>query len=196
MKKLLLITAIALASLKVSAQTEQGTIMAGGAVNFSTSKSDADGAESSDSFTILPMMGYFIQNNVAIGTGIGYSHSKNAGGKSGTFIVNPFARAYKGLGSEQFKFFGQLSVPLSFENSEDDDGNDTGSETSIGVALSPGFAFFPTKKFAIELTFSGIQFQNTKVEDGAGNKVDGSSGNSFSIGANFFSPDLGFVFHF
>jgi len=197
MKKLLLIAVIAVASLKASAQTEQGNILLGGTLNYTTSKSDADGAESSESFTILPNIGYFILNNVAIGTGVGYSHTKfTNGAKQGTFIVSPFARCYQSLGSEQFKFFGQLSVPLAFGNSENSNGDDTGSSTSIGVALSPGFAFFPTKRFGIEFAFSGISYQNVKVEDANGNKIDAASGDTFSIGADFFSPKIGIQFYF
>ena len=196
MKKVLLIAAIAVCSLKVSAQTEQGNIVVGGSVNFSSDKSDADGAEATQRFEILPMAGYFVKDNLAIGTGIGFISQKDADdSKENAFVLAPFGRYYKSI-SEQFKFFGQLAVPMAFGSAKDEDGDKLGTSTSIGVSLSPGFAFFPTKKFGIELAFDGISYNNTTRKDDDGNKLEGFGGDSFSIGADFFSPQIGLLFYF
>ena len=197
MKKVLFIAAIAFTAFTASAQTEQGNIVLGGTAQFQTQKAKVDGAESRDDFAIVPMIGYFVQQNLAIGTGIGVEQTKfTSGAKSTAVVVEPFARYYKGLGSEQFKFFGQLSVPMTFGNDKNADGDKVGGENSIGVALSPGFAFFPTKKFGIELGFSGIQFESTVEKDADGDKIDNSGSNRFSIGADFFSPRIGLQFYF
>jgi hypothetical protein len=195
MNKMLLVVVFAVAALTASAQTEKGTIMLGGSLSYSTSKSEAAGAKASTNFTIMPKAGYFLANNIAAGLGLGYSVDEDGGGKTQSFSIAPFGRDYISL-SDQFRFFAELSVPFQSGKTEDAAGNDAGEVTSIGANLSPGFVFFPTKKFGIELSFSGISYQNTKTEDAAGNKVNGASGNSFSIGANSFAPSLGLQFHF
>lgn len=196
MKKIVLVAIFAVAGLTASAQTEKGNVLLGGSIGLGTSKSDASGAKSSTNFEIMPKAGYFVSNNTAVGLGLGYEYNKFSNGeKSDVFTVAPFGRAYKNL-SDQFKFFGELSVPLAFGSEKNAAGDKDGESTSIGVALAPGFAFFPTKKVAIELAFSGISYSNIKTEDANGNKVDAASGSSFNIGANFFAPSLGVAFHF
>lgn len=196
MKKVLLVAIFAVAGLTASAQTEKGTVLLGGNIGFGTSKSDVDGAKSSTNFEIMPKAGYFVSNNTAVGLGLGYEYNKfESGAKSDEFTVAPFTRCYRDL-SDQFKFFSELSVPVGFGSEKNAAGTKVAETTSVGVSLAPGFAFFPTKKIGVELAFSGISYENIKTEDGNGNKVDGASGSSFNIGANFFAPKLGVTFHF
>ncbi|WP_256011355.1 outer membrane beta-barrel protein [Desertivirga xinjiangensis] len=192
MKKVLLIAAIAVCSLKVSAQTEQGNIVVGGSVNFSSQKIEVED-DAATSFSIIPKAGYFIQENIALGTGIGFQSGKSFDGdKTNTFIIAPFGRYYKSI-SEQFKFFGELSVPMAFGRSENEDGDKGPKYSAIGVGLSPGFAFFPTKKFGIELSFSGISYRSETVKPEIG---DDMTSNVFNIGADFFNPNIGLLFYF
>lgn len=210
MKKLLLsLFAVSALAFSTQAQTEQGTFMLGGNVGFNTSKVDG-AAKSNIDFNIVPSVGYFVSNDFAIGTGIGYETSKyytvassantTAGSstKTNAFVVSPFARYYKGI-NEQFKFFGQLSVPMSFGNTKMGDGNGdnlqkVSKDNNVGVALSPGFAFFPSKKFGIEFSVKGISYNDANYKDANGNKLTGTK--EFSIGANFFNPNLGVQFFF
>ncbi|HEY0056847.1 MAG TPA: outer membrane beta-barrel protein [Pedobacter sp.] len=207
MKKILLVTVLAVAGLTASAQTEKGRVTLGGTLSYESSKSEADDSYDPSAFTILPTFSYFVANNISLGLGLGYTSSKVAklsGVRNGipTFskiktsavVVYPFGRSYKSL-SEQFKFFGELGVPLAFGSTEVN-GQDSGGSTSIGVSLSPGFAFFPTKRVAIELGFNGINYISTTLKDNDGKKIDNSGSSSFSIGADFFAPKLGVQFHF
>lgn len=203
MKKLILSAAAMLALVLTSnAQTEKGTYIVGGQVNYSTEKSDAENAKATESFNVIPNVGYFVSDDIAVGTGIGYSYSKTPGDiavKTQAFVVSPFGRYYVGNNS-QFKFFGQLSVPMAFGKSESAiDGEDfqkDGSLTSIGVNLSPGFAFFPTSRIGIEFALNGVSFQSTTLKDGEDNTIEGGGSESFSIGTNFFAPRVGIQFHF
>ncbi|PST83484.1 hypothetical protein C7T94_13060 [Pedobacter yulinensis] len=199
MKKLLLsLVAVAGLTYGASAQTEQGKVILGGNVSFNSTK--AEGAPKSDvSFQVVPSIGYFVDNNIAIGTGVGYSYSKQIGDtEDQAFVVAPFARYYTDL-SGQFKFFGQLSVPMAFGSAKDVDaagevGPKLGTTTNIGVALSPGFAFFPTKSVGIEFSVQGLSWENEQLKaEGSGAK---STTNSFSVNGNFFAPKLGVQFHF
>ncbi|WP_129714992.1 outer membrane beta-barrel protein [Pedobacter sp. SYP-B3415] len=199
MKKLLLsLVAVAGLAYGANAQTEQGKIILGGNVGFNSTK--AEGAPKSNvSFQVVPSVGYFIDNNFAIGTGVGYTYSKEiAETEDQAFVVAPFARYYTDL-SGQFKFFGQLSVPMAFGSSKDvnaagDVGAKLGTTTNIGVALSPGFAFFPTSRVGIEFSVRGLSWENEKL------KAEGSGAefttNSFDVNGNFFAPRLGVQFHF
>ncbi|MCX2451968.1 outer membrane beta-barrel protein [Pedobacter sp. PLR] len=213
MKKLLLsLVAVSAFAFGAQAQTEKGKIIVGGNVAFDTHKSDAAGAKSNSSFQIVPSVGYFVSDNIAVGTGIGYGYSKTNGVagpdnttlrngvKNTAFVVNPFGRYYANL-SESFKFFGQLSVPMAFgkDKAVDADGHTgakTGSTTEIGVALSPGFAFYPTKKIGIEFALNGLNYNTLRKEDANGDKMKGAGYDEFSFGANFFSPKIGVQFHF
>lgn len=203
MKKLVLsLLAVSALAFSTQAQTEKGKFMIGGNVEFNSEK--AEGAEKADiNLSLVPSVGYFIGNNIAVGTGIGYEFNKihsadaNAIAKTQAFVVAPFARYY--AGTEQFKFFGQLSVPMAFGNLKGSlDGGDNytkvGTTSSIGVALSPGVAFFPSKRFGIEFSVNGISYNDYKVEDRDGNRDTGSSKN-FNVGANFFSPKIGVQFY-
>lgn len=202
MKKLLLsLIAVSALAFTSQAQTEKGKFMLGGNAEFNSVKSDAEGAKANTSFSVIPNVGYFIADNIAIGTGVGYSQTKSIGdGQLESFVVSPFGRYYANL-SESFKFVGQLAVPLEFGTLKDVDnagevGDKVGNTTSIGVNLSPGFAFFPTKKIAIELLLNGFSYENFSVDDEDGTTVKGQGYNSFSIGTNFFAPRIGVQFHF
>lgn len=186
------------------AQTDKGDFILGGNVSFNSIKSDASGANSAYDFTILPNVGYFVSDNIAIGTGIGYQASRldeaSEFGKTEAFVIAPFGRYYTPV-SNNFKFFGQLSVPMAFGNVKAidenlDTGSKTGSSTAIGVALSPGFAYFPSNNIGLEFSINGLSYVNYSVEDGDGNDIKGAGFDSFSFGADFFAPSLGVHFYF
>lgn len=205
MKKLILsIALLSGVAFTTQAQTEKGKFIIGGNVSYNTVKSDADNAKASHSFSIVPNVGYFVSDNLAFGTGIGYQSSKASSasltGKQEAFVVAPFGRYYAPV-ANNFKFFGNLSVPMAFGTSKaiDDDlkvGDKNGNSTSIGVALSPGFAYYPSSKIGIEFALNGISYANQSFEDANGNKIKGKGGDSFSIGADFFAPKIGIQFHF
>ena len=205
MKKLLLsITAVCAIVLSSSAQTEKGNFLLGGTASYESTKSDLDGAKADQNLNLVPNLGYFVADNFALGTGVGYNYSKSgtasATGQNEAVVVNPFGRYYVGLG-EQFKFFGQASVPMAFgtvksTDANGDAGDKVGSSTSIGVALSPGFAYYPTKKVGIELSLRGASYNDYSVKDASDNEISGAGSEKFSIGTNFFTPQIGIQFQF
>lgn len=195
MKKVLLtLTAIAGLTIAANAQTEQGKIMVGGQIGFETSKvKDTDHKD--NSFSINPTVGYFISDNLAIGTGIGYNWSKSEGDKNNSikfdaFQVSPFVRKYSANGP--VRFFAQLSVPMAW-------GTQTVETSSIekknkfenyGVELAPGLAYFPTSKIGIELKVRGLYYNYSK------NKTEDITTNTFGLNVNSLAPTLGVQFHF
>ena len=200
MKKLLLsLVAVAGLVYGANAQTEKGKFILGGNVGFNSTKVET-AAKADVSFSIVPSVGYFVGNNFAIGTGVGYNYNKTVSSfrENQAFVVAPFGRYYVGL-SDQFKFFGQLSVPMAFGNNKivDAQGNvgaKTETTTNIGVNIAPGFAFFPTKRIGIEVSVNGLGYSNLNVK----NELTGGevSSNAFGLEANTFAPKLGVQFHF
>jgi hypothetical protein len=200
MKKLLLsLVAVAGLVYGANAQTEKGKVILGGNVGFNSTK--VEGAAKSDiSFSVIPSVGYFVGNNFAIGTGVGYTYNKQVSDltQNEAFVVSPFGRYYVGL-SDQFKFFGQLSVPMAFGSNKvvaanGDTGAKVASTTSIGVNVAPGFAFFPTKRIGIEVSVNGLGYTNFTAK----NEANGAKlkTNSFGLEADTFAPKLGVMFHF
>ena len=198
MKKLFLTLSAAIAvTFAANAQTEKGKTILGGNVSYDYTKvkdADAEG----HSLNIQPTVGFFVADNFAVGTGIGYGYEENTGlaaafagaNKVGAFTVSPFARWYKGDGD--FKFFGQLSVPMAWGTAKQDD-TKLGNTESYGVAVSPGFAYFPTSKIGIELSVRGLYYQNTTLKPESGEKT---STNSFGLNANSLAPSIGVQFYF
>lgn len=191
MKKLFLTLSAAIAlTFAANAQTEKGNVILGGNVSYDYSKvKDAD--TETQSFGIQPSVGFFVNDNFAIGTGIGYAYAESGVTTDNSFGVAPFARLYKGDGN--FKFFGQLSVPMAWGTTEEDDVK-LGNSANYGVELAPGFAYFPTSKIGIELSVRGLYYQNSSFKpEGSDEKT---SVNSFGLNANSFAPRLGVQFYF
>ncbi|MFD1770191.1 outer membrane beta-barrel protein [Sphingobacterium suaedae] len=195
MKKLFLtLTAVTALTLASQAQTEKGKFIVGGQVGFETSKTK-DSDNKAHSFSINPTVGYFVSDNWAVGTGIGYNWSKNEAPsdrtiKQDAFQVSPFVRNY--IGDGQFKFFSQLSVPMAWGKETEEIGSvETEAKFErYGVELAPGFAFFPTSKVGIELKVRGLYFDSYK------DKSADLTTNKFGLDANSLAPTLGVQFHF
>jgi hypothetical protein len=195
MKKLFLTMMTGLGfAVAVNAQTDKGNMMLGGNAAYDYSEVvDVDG--DTQKYAIVPQVGFFVQDNFALGLGVGYSGStaKNAvdiKSTVGEFAVSPFARLYKGEGP--VKFFGQLSVPMGWGTSKVD-GNKTGTTERYGAAVSPGIAYFPTEKLAIELSVKGLYYEHTATmpEVGPSAKV-----NEFGLNVNSLLPTVGVNFFF
>ena len=195
MKKVLLtLTAIAGLTIAAQAQTEQGKIMVGGQVGFQTSKvKDTDFKD--NSFSINPTVGYFVSDNLAIGTGIGYNWSKDESvmdlsTKRDAFQVSPFVRKYSANGP--LRFFAQLSVPMSWGKTTVETNNVKAESKfeNYGVELAPGLAYFPTSKVGIELKVRGLYYNYNN------NKTADRSTNTFGLDANSLAPTLGVQFLF
>lgn len=180
--------------LVVNAQTDKGTVLLGGNVSYDYSKVvDVDG--NAQTYAITPQVGYFVKDNLALGSGIGYAGStvKDALDNKtimGEFSIAPYARQYAGNGD--FKFFGQVAVPMGWGQSKVD-GTKVGTTERYGVAVSPGIAYFPTSKLGIELSVKGLYYEYTSNKPEGGSKV---GTNSFGLNADSWAPSIGVNFYF
>ncbi|PWS26344.1 hypothetical protein DHW03_16315 [Pedobacter yonginense] len=199
MKKILLsLITVAGLAYGANAQTEKGKVIVGGNLTLWSAKTTS--AQKADvTFNLVPSVGYFVSNDLALGTGVGYMSQKMVSAltlKNG-FEVSPFARHYVKL-NDQFKFFAELGVPMVFGKQKTVAANGdvqakVADLTMVGVKLAPGFAFFPNKKVAIEVSVDGIGYQHEGMKSVAGVKT---STNSFGINVDTFMPKLGLMFHF
>lgn len=211
MKKLLTLIAVSALGFTARAQTEAGKMVIGGSVMFSSSKGDQYDQKAS-ALQVVPSIGYFVSKNLAIGTEIGYSYSKNeqrildidnnllniVKTKNQGAVVRPFSRYYIGV-TNQFKFFGHLEVPMYFGNLQSA-GNDNNyvklsTQRTIGIGLSPGFVFFPIPKLGIEFLFNGINYAKNKYKSASDESITSNTA-SFNIGTNFLAPRIGVQYYF
>lgn len=195
MKRIVLMGAVALFGLS-NAQIAKGTTYLSGQVGYYHSEKNEFGTErKNDVIRILPTAGYFVNNNLALGLGIGYKsavtkHSVGGGFSSNTmdiketdnaFVVAPFVRKYWTL-SDKLYIFGQLQVPLEFGQEKLDSNSDIlmgdpllapsssskNNYTNIGVNIKPGLDYFVSKNWSIEATIGEFGYNTYKRDiDGA-----------------------------
>lgn len=190
MKKLLLsIAAVAFILAPAVAQTEQGSIIAGGSVSLDLNSQKAEDPSgtsvdigSSTNISFNPTFGYFVIDNLALGLEIGISSSKFES-DDGTFesknsvtAFGPFVKYYLDNG-----VFGMGSVGFGSANSEFTSGGSTTSndlsvfQWRIGV----GYAAFLNEFVAVEPM---VSYGSQSLTDDADFK-DIESG--ITIGAGF-----------
>ncbi|MBC6991693.1 outer membrane beta-barrel protein [Hymenobacter sp. BT491] len=197
MKKLILSALVlSFSALGAQAQIAAGTTLLGGNAGYSsqTQKSEFANSPSSDpdnkyhQYELAPTVGYFIADNLAVGVSFGLAGTqqkqKNYNGnlsytnetKMRYLSVGPLLRYYKFV-SEKAAFYGQLgagyinnySVQKSSTNYA---GDNIARSQGYYSQLLPGFVFFPTDKFGLELTMRGFSYNHLeqKLDDKSDDK--------------------------
>jgi len=203
MKKIIVsILMVAVFTTIIQAQTVKGTKVVGGGLELQI-ETDHDYAESetkTTNFSLIPSVGYFVADNLAVGINLGYSTSKTEytilnntnTSKSSGFGVGPFARYYKHTSNEDFAIYGQVSALFGFGKNTDTNDNETKS-SSMDIALSPGLVYFFNEHWAVELGFRGIGYYKQDPDK----DTDDDENSTFQIGLNSLMPTtLGFRYHF
>ena len=136
MKKLMLAAAMMVATISASAQ-----VYIGGGIGFESSKANKD-ANTLSSFTIIPEVGYNLDENWAVGIQLGYgsndSEEKNVKTTTSFFTIAPYARytfAKSGIAS----FFIDGGIQFTSLGS-DAKGN------TFGVGFRPGVKIAASNK--------------------------------------------------
>ncbi|TYR36486.1 porin family protein [Sphingobacterium phlebotomi] len=199
MKKFYLtLAAVAALTFASQAQTEKGKFVVGGGLGFDT-ESVKDTDVKYNSFNIMPSAGYFVSDNIAVGVGLGYQWNKSeydaeasiTEQAKSSFTVAPFGRWYSANGP--VRFFGQLSVPMSWGNQKVND-EKTADISNYGVELAPGIAYFPTSKIGLEFKVRGLYY-NARTSDPVGDAPK-TTVNTFGLNANSLAPTVGVQFYF
>ncbi|MBZ4043169.1 MULTISPECIES: outer membrane beta-barrel protein [Flavobacterium] len=194
MKKIVLSMVAVLAFGFANAQDSTGKGFSKGNVFISGSvgiNSEKEGDVKESGFEIAPKVGFFVTDNIAIGGRLGYRSDKAENAVTDTrdearLSVGAFGRYYF-TPSSDFSLFGELGVDYS---SVDDKLADA-KANEIGANLGLGLSYFVSSNFAIEATWAGLGFTSN---DNGGDGVDKT--NTFGLGANLDSINLGVVYKF
>lgn len=196
------------------AQIQKGTTIAGLSFSFGTSNENSNSINL-NSLAINPRIGYFLNNNLALGMEFNYSLSKlngefysyfdettqtmqsSFGFKEENFGLSPFTRYYFHV-KDNFKFFGQanLSFQINSYKNIDDMGYHYSTDYTFkgfGASLNPGFAFLPTSKWDIEFSFPIISYFKERNTDIA---YPYRSKRNLKLALDNFMPSFGVNYHF
>lgn len=196
MKKLFtLLFVSALAVPAVWAQTTQGSISVGGSASFDSYKNEsqyAGAAYKSSSLGISPKAGYFVIDNLEVGVNLGFSSGKYGyenvdATKTSSFLAGPYARYYKFTSNERFAFTAEAGFTFGSGKEKFPAGAEWKTGETIAY-LSPGFTYFLTDKWGLDLQLRGIRFRSYDPNKDA----DNNNQNTFTFGVNSLSPTLGF----
>lgn len=184
MKKLLLVFALVVGAVTVSAQ-EVGSVWVGGSAGITTSK--PKGGSSTTNYKFIPEVGYVLSDNLGVGVKLGYAKDMQSFGKEGslkvkTFNVNPFVRYTFLKGG-----IGSLFVDggIGYANS-DIEGADKKMNT-YELGFRPGVAINVTEKVSVLGHFGFLGYKNDKwgdyKKDTFGLDLDMTQ---FTLGVNVF----------
>lgn len=161
MKKIILSAIVALASLTANAQ-----VWVGGQLGYTFSKVKnfgVDGDLKVNQFSILPEVGYSLNDNwdIAIQIGDEYESQKVGKGKAesfNAFVVAPYARyTFYKTGKVGFFLDGGFSIKTGDFVEDEAVFED---ETMWGIGIRPGVKFAASDKVTFVASFGGLGYRN------------------------------------
>ena len=180
MKKILMTMVAVFAAMNMNAQ-----VYVGGSVGFGSAK--LGGGESESTYKIVPEIGYNLNDQWAIGVGLGYQKgSCNFGkfdfnpGKAEMFVINPYAR-YTFINSNMVNVF--IDGGLGFASYKD-----AGSAFQAG--LYPGIALKASDKISLVAHLGFVGFETYSP------KGDGDSSNAFGLNLDGNNILFGLYYNF
>ena len=201
MKKLILSVAAVFAFGFVSAQDSsdgnggfaKGDLYLTGTANFFSEKT---GDIKSDNFTVVPGVGYFVAENVAIEGSLGYTSAtdvqffgndffevKNSG-----FIASAGVK-YFWTPANKFSLFVGGNLSYASIKTEVAGFNDDFTNNIIGVNVPVGLQYFVSNRFAITSTWGGLGYTSS---DNGGDGAEKTNG--FDIGLDLSAINFGLLF--
>ncbi|MBC7426807.1 MAG: outer membrane beta-barrel protein [Bacteroidia bacterium] len=218
MKKIILFSVAALGCISAEAQTEQGKILLGGSVSYSSNKNTyketvapntvETNKYKSSSFGFEPTIGYFLADNIAVGIYAGINSSKSTFSyengpykertdKYSTTSFGLFARKYF-MVVPTFGFYAGLTAGVGPNKNTETTVPNVGTTTiveykgsSFNAGLNCGVAFFPTPKVGLHLGIGGLGYNSSKLK---GDQSTGDGENkysNFNFNLNTVSLNLG-----
>lgn len=188
-------------SLPMSSPTAKGKWLVGPALAFE-SYTDEDGVTVYKKTTIdfQPEIAYFIANDLSVGLSFGISTEQIkvdgiAEAKGSGFAVAPTLRYYLNL-APKFKFLGKFQIPIGSLKQTLSNGNPVDLKTSYwGLKLTPAFAFFPSDKISLELSWGSANFIAAKTGNEKSNSFGFDLFNDHEFSGAISSPMLGVKWH-
>lgn len=176
MKKILMtLVAVAMAT------TMNAQWYVGGTVGYNY-VNDKNTDITTNTFKILPEVGYNLDEDWAVGLKIGYAYSKADEAKTNQFIVNPYVR-YTFAKLDKVNFFVDGGVEYDYLKA---------GETKInafGLNVKPGVAVNLNEKVSFVAHIGEIGWSTAKAKGG-------EAINSVNVGLDLASVDFGLYFNF
>lgn len=187
MKKHLLWAALLSGSISMAkAQTAipAGTVSLGGAIGYlrytnEHSASFGQASYTDSQFQVVPSVGYFVADNLAIGLDFGYLilNRKYEGGNTPSEVTpneqlraGAYVQYYKML-TEQFGLLGTLGAGYQHQESrgyraiDPSDPNVNATRSGFYSQLTPGLIFFPTPKLGISASVGYLGYERMKTSN-------------------------------
>lgn len=192
----------------VFSTTLYSQVFVGGSVGFSVSGSSTTSGNTTvdgptySNFSVVPMVGYYLNSQMAIGAEfrLGFSSSNNNATPTATkttttsFGISPFLR-YHLIEMGPISLFGQGSVGIGFGKTKIKSGNvssDGAKTTSFEIAVRPGISYKLTDQIAIEAFLGGLSYDLTTEK-----QPNGDKDKDYTLGLNLSTAlNLGFVYKF
>jgi len=149
--------------------------------------STSGSAEDTNTFSFSPSVGYFIQENLAIGGRLSYNTLKTEDGsgsvidKKSAFRIEGFVRHYFLDLGKRFKTYADYS--LGFESGKQGVGGN--KYTGFGVAAGLGVNYFVTEKIALNIGLADV-FSVYSISPDQGDTITEIKGN-VNVFNNFFT---------
>ncbi|MCC5932302.1 MAG: hypothetical protein JJU28_23860 [Cyclobacteriaceae bacterium] len=163
----------------VKAQVSKGDKLLGGNLSYTNAfMGDAFFSYGVENFTFLPYFGYFLGDGFMVGLGVGVSYTNFQSETLTGVIINPFVRKFFTIDENKFYFFLEGGVGGILY-----DHNNYGNTILLGI--SPGFTYFFSRNWGVDLMFKGITFEGNQ-----------NRRNRFEAGVSSISPQIGLNFYF
>jgi outer membrane protein len=180
---------------RTSAQISKGNMMVGGTLSLYTTSLEGNSDYESSGTEFSPSFGYFIADKLAVGGELTFIAATNDNGANKTettyFGFAPFARYYKVTSNENFAFFAQARLRFLSGKIDTTPGGETKSSRTT-FAISPGFAYFFNKHWAVDFSIAGLVIDSSDPDKDA----DNNKTTTIQFGLSSLSPSLGFKYHF
>ncbi|MEM1135604.1 MAG: hypothetical protein AAGI07_07170, partial [Bacteroidota bacterium] len=159
-------------------------------------------------FSILPQIGRFVNDNVSIGGIIGFTRIKTEFISTNSFGINfetetsidifqmgPFARFHKSVSDAAYVFL-QAELIFGFGSSESEIPDTKENLFTLQTGLRPGFIFFLTEKIGIEanIGFLGYNYSRNELDEDESDAKNTNS--SFVLDLDLSSFNLGVQYYF
>jgi outer membrane protein len=145
--------------------------------------------QKNNTFEFVTSAGYFVSNNILLGTLGGYSSSitKDSNGAKITdqsiFTGGVFAR-YIYTPHKQYSFFNEVSGVYARAK----DNLTSKTLDGAGGAFSLGFIYSISKHFALQASYAGISYSSASIDE-----FNNSAAEGFTIGADITNLKIGAI---
>ncbi|MFD1142912.1 outer membrane beta-barrel protein [Larkinella insperata] len=141
-------------------QTAKGRWIVGGGFSFITTggRDNQPGAqeERSNTFTISPSIGWFVQKNLLLGVSVPLGLSSSDDGSAFVYGINPYVKKYISDNRLRPYVSGDLLYAATRNKSSVNDTKTTNHQA--GVAVGAGLAYLLGERFIVEATLGSVYF--------------------------------------